>query len=322
MSKQIAKQEPGTRGADLAVLLRQDVPAVYASRAERFCSFIETRGLDLVAALPEYREELQKVQERTLKDGTVRTFRYSAKTVNGHLDAAADRINYAVKHSPNITVGEKAALMETFKNGKKRMKINSIAVPESKILTYEQIRELIIGIPVFQPTRKDGSPVELTDRDRRELQVTALMTEFLAYSAVRVSEMTNILLSDLKPTNAHYSIRILGKGSKERTVETAKDLIERIKAICGGSTCLFETTKGGAYKRTTVSMRLRRYSEAILGRAISAHVLRHSWATHALKKSGRIKAVQNQLGHSNSSTTINLYVHDRFTFEEQEELFK
>jgi integrase len=272
--------------------------------------------------LPKYREELLKVQERTLKDGTVKRYRYAAKTVNGYLDAASDRINYAIEHSPNITVAQKAALLETFRKGKKRIKINSIAVPESKILSYEEIRELIAGIAVFQPKRKDGSLVVLSDAGKHELQVTALLAEFMAYNATRISETLNILLSDMKPTNGQYATRILGKGSKERTIFSAKELVDRIKTTCNGSTYLFETANGEQYKRITITARIRRYSQAILGRSVSAHCLRHSWATYVHKKTGRTKAVQNQLGHASASTTIGQYVHDNFSANEIDDLFK
>lgn len=50
----------------------------------------------------------------------------------------------------------------------------------------------------------------------------------------------------------------------------------------------------------------------MLGRAVSAHVLRHSRATDLLASTHRIKAVSRLLGHSDEATTLKYYVRDSF----------
>ena len=51
----------------------------------------------------------------------------------------------------------------------------------------------------------------------------------------------------------------------------------------------------------------------ILGKEISAHTFRHSWATHTLKRTKNLKGVSKYLGHTSTSTTADLYVHDELT---------
>ena len=310
----LTRQNTEPRGAAVAALLRQNIRKAYADngRAERFISYLEEHDMSLVEALPAYREALLK---------RYRAHDISAKTFNGYMDAVAERITFALDNSPSLTEAEKYTLEKLKKQSVKRVKINSIAVPESKVLTYDEIRTLIAGIPRFQPHRKDGSPVELTDKDRHELLVTALMVEFMSYTAVRVSEMLNVMDKDIKPINAHYEIRIVGKGDKERRIKVEKGMVDRIRETCG-DVYLFQKQNGKQYRREVVSMRIKRYAEAIIGRPVSAHCLRHSWATHANKKTGNVKAIQLQLGHSSPATTLALYVHGGFTFEEQQELFK
>ena len=321
MSNELTKPNDEARGKALAERLRQGVQ--YGNgRTEHFLGFIEQHDLSLLESLPAYREALQQQQTRTLKDGTVKTRRYKARSINAYISAAVERINYALDHSPDLTSAQEYEIQKALKKHKKRIKINDKSVPGDRILTYEEIRTLIAEIPSYQFRKRDGEPAPMTGREKHELQVLAAMVEFLAYTALRVSEMLNILLTDIKPINEHYQITIMGKGSKERFTNVNKALVDRVREICSGSVYLFETQDGKQYRRETVSMRIRRYSEAILEHPVSAHVLRHSWATHALKKSGRIKAVQSKLGHSSSSTTIDLYIHDSFTFEEEEDLFK
>jgi integrase/recombinase XerD len=99
-----------------------------------------------------------------------------------------------------------------------------------------------------------------------------------------------------------------------------KKLIERIRDHFEGKKYLFEHS-GKQYNWVSMTSLIKLESLKVLDKNISAHTLRHSYATHALKKTGRIRAVQEQLGHSSASTTIDLYVHDSFSWEDQEEMF-
>ncbi|GAJ01972.1 unnamed protein product, partial [marine sediment metagenome] len=183
----------------------------------------------------------------------------------------------------------------------KRKKKTSSGVPEDKILSFDEIRRFIAGCP--------------------EKKIS-LIFEALAYSGLRISEALNILLRDLQDHGNYFSIRILGKGNRERFVLLDRYLVERAKACFCGTLYLFESPSGRSYRREYVSMRIKRLGRKILMREISAHTLRHSWATYVLKKTGRIGAVQQQLGHASSSTTLNLYVHDSFSWKDQQEIFR
>ena len=71
-----------------------------------------------------------------------------------------------------------------------------------------------------------------------------------------------------------------------------------------------------------MSMRIKRLARKHIGRDISAHSLRHSWATWALQvKKMTIKKVQTQLGHSSSKTTIDLYDHGEISWEDVKDLY-
>ncbi len=54
----------------------------------------------------------------------------------------------------------------------------------------------------------------------------------------------------------------------------------------------------------------------MLGKRFSAHTLRHSFATTALEKTRKIKALSVYLGHSSTSVTLDMYVHEEFSQED------
>jgi integrase len=65
-----------------------------------------------------------------------------------------------------------------------------------------------------------------------------------------------------------------------------------------------------------VSREIARAAKRVLGKAVSAHTLRHSRATDLLAKTHRIKAISQLLGHADESTSLRFYVRDSFTDDE------
>lgn len=222
---------------------------------------------------------------------------YAARTFNKRVAAAKNRIRHITKQ---MDLKESLRYkLEQALNEIKAKKINSNAVNVDRVLTYEEVQALILGT---------GD------------KTVSLVVEFLAYTGCRISETLNILLSDLRLRRSYYEVRVLGKKRKERFIKVDKNLIECICEHFNGKKWLFEHS-GKQYNRVSITSRIKLESLKVLGKNISAHTLRHSYATRALKKTGRIRAVQEQLGHSSASTTIDLYVHDTFSWEEQQEMF-
>jgi len=271
-------------------LLREDIPEAYRAGVNCFLAFLGDQELSFesVKAFGEYLREPHAGR------------RYSAATINVYIAAVVQRIQLIIKKkTAQMNYAQVVTLQDALKN-LKREKIASVAVEEDQVLSYAEIRKLIAECPA---------------------PAICLMMEFLAYSAVRVSEMLQVLLSDLAGHGEYTEIRIRGKGAKERKIRVETEMLERIRKHFAGVAYLFEH-HGRAYTRALVTMRIKEYGRKILGREISAHTFRHSWATHAIKKGARTNSVQEQLGHSNPATTLALYVHDRFTWKEQKDLFR
>ncbi len=151
------------------------------------------------------------------------------------------------------------------------------------------------------------------------------MLEVFYAGALRVSEMTNAKLEDLKLEAGYMLVR--GKGDKERVVplgRSAQDALAeyltkaRPMLVAGkrsgaaitsikNSPLLFIARGGRSLTRQRVWQMVRAAS-ADSGRAASPHMLRHSCATHMVENGADLRTVQTILGHADISTT-QVYTH-------------
>ena len=147
--------------------------------------------------------------------------------------------------------------------------------------------------------------------------------EVLYGSGLRVSEVCSLNLYDIK----EQSIRVVGKGSKERVIPIAKVAVKavdeyilndhrgQIKDKQGEP--LFLTLSGKRIDRVTIWARVKYYAKIIgVTKNISPHSLRHSFATHLLNHGADLRVIQELLGHADIATT------DRYTHISKERLLK
>jgi len=140
----------------------------------------------------------------------------------------------------------------------------------------------------------------------------ALMIEFLFKTGVRISEMINIRLQDCKvDREVRIRIRIIGKGSKQRTVFITQELYHRIRKEFCGLFYLFENKRQHQYDRSNLFRQIKKSGKLILGREVNVHLLRHSTANFLLKECGKSpKYVAEFLGHSDPAVTLSMYIHE------------
>jgi integrase/recombinase XerD len=131
-----------------------------------------------------------------------------------------------------------------------------------------------------------------------------LILEFLFYSGVRISELTNLRHRDWE----NNSLRIHGKGNKVRYVFLPPFLTSTFKL--GSLGYLFTNPHGE--KLTTAYLRYlikKRVKLARINKWVSPHTFRRSFATLLNSKGARLTTIQKLLGHSNLETTAN-YIHN------------
>jgi integrase/recombinase XerD len=140
----------------------------------------------------------------------------------------------------------------------------------------------------------------------------------LAYaSGLRRSELCSLRLEQLH-LEAGF-INVIGKGNKERVVPVGTKAIEalnryltvgRPKLVRPRSPAnVFLTGRGSAFASITMWAHIKaRVKRAGVGRNITPHMLRHSFATHLLEHGADLRVIQELLGHANISTT-EVYTH-------------
>lgn len=172
-------------------------------------------------------------------------------------------------------------------------------IPE--VLTVEEIDTIISAI----------------DLSKNEGQRNRAMLETLYSCGLRVSELTNLKLSDLYFDEGF--IKVEGKGSKQRLVPISPRAIKEIQLY------FIDRNRGKIKKEYEDFVFLARWGKNIsrimvfhlikelaqisgITKNISPHTFRHSFATHLLEGGANLRAIQCMLGHESIATT-EIYTH-------------
>lgn len=151
--------------------------------------------------------------------------------------------------------------------------------------------------------------------------------ETLYSCGLRVSELCNLRFSDLFLEEGY--IHVKGKGQKDRLIPISESVIDelrrwfvvrqRVNIKPGEEDYVFVSILRGRHlSRITVFHNIKQYAQAAgIGKEISPHTFRHSFATHLLERGANLRGVQAMLGHESISTT-EIYLHlDRQHLKEE-----
>ena len=153
-----------------------------------------------------------------------------------------------------------------------------------------------------------GGPVAARD---------AAVLELLYATGIRVSELCGLDLGDFD--RARQVIRVLGKGSKERTVPLGRPALRAVEAWLGKARAQLVTGESG--QAMFLGERGKRIDPRVVRRVVhrslqmtsgapdlGPHGLRHAMATHLLEGGADLRSVQEMLGHASLATT-QIYTH-------------
>lgn len=133
------------------------------------------------------------------------------------------------------------------------------------------------------------------------------LVEFLVSSGCRLSEVAQLSASDLDLIGR--TVRVTGKGDKDRQVYfsvRARLMVQEYMVSRKGGTGLFVSSKSPyePLKPRAIQRIIRAISErAGLEKHVHPHLLRHTFATHALNGGMDVTVIQKLLGHEDVSTT-------------------
>lgn len=163
-----------------------------------------------------------------------------------------------------------------------------------------------------------GRLFEAIDLSTPEGERNRAMLEFLYGCGLRVSEMTNLKISDIRFNDGFISV--IGKGNKQRLVPAGDGALKQLQVYLhqvrshiiiqkGHEDFIFLNGRGKKLSRVMVFYIIKSLAEkAGIRKTISPHTFRHSFATHLIEGGADLRAVQEMLGHA-SITTTEIYTH-------------
>ncbi len=194
-----------------------------------------------------------------------------------------------------------------YRHGHPKSPVAEVQLPKLErqlpvVLTLAQIEQLI-ELPHKLPREKQA-PAWLPQRD-------AAILELFYSSGLRLAELADLDVGNLDALSD--TVRVLGKGSKERLVPIGSHALKAIESYRNAA----KVTAGPLFVsklRTRLSTRsinnlLKKYlALSDIPFNVTPHKLRHSFATHLLDAGADLRSVQALLGHSSLSTT-QIYTH-------------
>jgi len=270
----------------------QQTEKTYAALLGNFLAWAEKHGLKdwKAVRLRDLMDFLEHERNRTLKNEPEKeSGRLSSESL--YLQIAALRAFYNFAETEKIlpqNIAENLSLPRRWKR-----------LP--KALSNSEIEQLL-------KPEDPATPSSLCDQAVLELAYA---------SGLRLAELRAIRLEQLH-LDAGFVI-VIGKGNKERVAPVGRTAIGAIQRYLESGrpklvtpktpANVFLTGRGRPFAASTLWGRIkRRARRANMGRNITPHMIRHSFATHLLENGADLRIIQELLGHANISTT-EVYTH-------------
>jgi integrase/recombinase XerD len=286
----------------------EPLPARERAWDEAVDNFLGHAGIEkglATATLDAQRHDLERLRVWALREGLPGP----GAVRDSHLRA------FLLNSSRDLVASSRARLLSTLRSFFRFLQAEGRidADPTGTIIAPRRGRHLPDVLSIAQVERllnwgDGGTPVDLRDRAALEL---------LYGCGCRVSELCGLDVTDLDAAEA--TVRLRGKGSKERQVPVGEPALAAVDAwlrsgrprLAGRrpSPALLLNQRGGRLSRVSVWALLKRAGAAAgLPATVSPHTLRHSYATHLLEGGADLRVVQELLGHADISTT-EIYTH-------------
>ena len=265
-------------------------------------------------------ENLTKPNEKLKEELKLRG--YSFKTIKSYtfvVEKFLDYLNRKGKVLYNLTNEDvKSYLLwlievKNYERESVRLTIAALKFFFCQVLENNEINFSVIPLP--KRTKKLPKVISLEEIEKL-IDATnnlkhKLLIKFLYSSGLRVSELIKLKVNDLDVEN--FVVRVnSGKGNKDRLSIFAHSLKEDLlKYLCGRkeqNQYLFDGRNGHITVKTVQKILENAAIKAKIGKKVTPHMLRHSFATHLLESGIDIRYIQKLLGHSNLRTT-EIYTH-------------
>jgi len=288
----------------------QQLPGALAQAAHRFGRYLEAERGRSAHTVRAYLSDVGSLLEHAATEGAGELADLELGTLRRWLGAQSEA------GMSRATLARRAATARSFTAWAVREELIAVdpalrlkAPKQEKslpgVLHQGQVQRLVAGA---ESAAAEGEPLALRNR---------AMFELLYATGVRVGELSGLDIDDLDPDRR--TLRVLGKGNKERTVPyglpaaiAVDDWLRRGRPALvaeGSGPALFLGARGKRVDQRQVRSVVKDLLDGLGDTsATGPHALRHSAATHLLDGGADLRAVQEILGHSSLATT-QIYTH-------------
>ena len=266
---------------------------------------------------------LEALRNRAVSEHTLSSYEFDLRDFESFLKmriVALDSVDHIVirdflghlyeKNLQKTSIARKLACLRTFFKflvRDSRLKTN----PAELVSTPRLPKKL----PSYLPEDEAAAVVEMPQgNELKNLRDRAIL-ELLYASGVRLRELAG--LNDENLDMAQQLIRVFGKGRKQRIVPfgefaaralsaylAERDRLGLANAEDDGQLPVFVSLRGRRMHPRDIQRVVEKTRLSLpSGRRLTAHTLRHSFATHLLERGADLRAIQELLGHSSLSTT-------------------
>lgn len=161
----------------------------------------------------------------------------------------------------------------------------------------DSIAEDLPAVPVPRAVPRPAADFVVMDSMRRAEEWVALAIEIMATCGLRRAECAKLRVGDVEAVGQGWVIRVCGKGGHVRIVPCPPALALRIRRRGGG--WVFPGGQDGHVSPGWLGKKV----SAVMGDGLTAHTLRHRYASVAYTRSHDLRSVQELLGHASVATT-------------------
>jgi site-specific recombinase XerD len=243
---------------------------------------------------------------------------YSFATAKSYIHYFEKFINYFYKTDYNQLTEQdiQAYLLLNQRQGASKSTLNLI------INSIKFYYEVVMGMPnrfyaIHRPSKDQKLPTVLALKEVEDIiwatgNIKHKCIVSLLYSAgLRRSELIRLKINDIDSKRLLINVTD-GKGNKDRVTLLSERLLQDLRTYYKRyrpKTYLFEGPTGLQYTGSSINKVIKKAtSTAGIRKNVSAHTLRHSFATHLLENGTDLRSIQVLLGH-NSSKTTEIYTH-------------
>jgi len=230
-------------------------------------------------------------------------------------------INYLVAEGyKNSSINRKVASLSKFF----KVMLATGEIISNPVDTLKQFKNINFKVDKHVKTQVTMKEIKKAiDMAKKEDMKTVIIIRTLAKTGLRISELINMKYSDITEYDKiNFSVRVVGKGKKERTVFIKQWYLAEIQEIFPKrhkTPFVFYNYKYKALDRKVLYKYIKHYFKKTIGKDVHPHMLRHSFAIHKIMVEKKdIKATSKYLGHEDVSTTLNIYVNQPLSVKDSE----